>query len=236
MIKWSTRPFRDGPGITETPMRIIAPSYEVLNFPAEEGLKLLEQAGRVCYKSEAAITDESASPFVKRIVDRGHESVIEHLSASVRFICDRGVSHELVRHRLASFSQESTRYANYAKDRFGREISVIRPSFFPEDSPRYALWLQAMEAAEQHYLELVEAGATAQEARSVLPNSLKTEIVMTANMREWRHVFRLRCDARAHPQIRELMLPLLADFHRRLPVLFADLRDKFAAAIAEVAG
>ncbi|WP_027367930.1 FAD-dependent thymidylate synthase [Desulfocurvibacter africanus] len=208
-------------------MRIIKPSYEILNLPSRETLRILELAGRTCYKSEDKMTPETAEPFIARIVASGHESVIEHASATVRFVCDRGVTHEMVRHRLASYSQESTRYANYAKDRFGSEITVIRPCFWREGSTEYAAWLSAMEAAEQAYLGLIQAGAKPQEARSVLPNSLKTEIVMSANMREWRHVFRLRCDTPAHPQIREVMLPLLGEFHERLPVLFADLFERF---------
>jgi thymidylate synthase (FAD) len=209
-------------------VRIIDPSFEIMHMaePADL-LRLLELAGRVCYKSEDRITEDSAADFIGRIVRSGHESVIEHAGATVRFVCDRGVTHELVRHRLASYSQESTRYANYAKDKFGREITVIRPHFWAEDDARYELWKQAMLAAEKAYLDLVDAGATAQEARSVLPNSLKTEIVMTANMREWRHVLKLRCDTPAHPQIRQVMLPLLAEFNRRLPALFGDLAARF---------
>lgn len=212
-------------------MRIIDPSFEIMHM-AESGdlLRLLELAGRVCYKSEDRITEDSAADFIGRIVRSGHESVIEHAGATVRFVCDRGVTHELVRHRLASYSQESTRYANYAKDKFGREITVIRPHFWAEDDARYELWKQAMLAAEKAYLDLVDAGATAQEARSVLPNSLKTEIVMTANLREWRHVLKLRCDTPAHPQIRQVMLPLLVEFNRRLPALFGDLAARFKVA------
>ncbi|WP_029894107.1 FAD-dependent thymidylate synthase [Desulfohalovibrio reitneri] len=216
-------------------MRVIEPSYEILHFPeSHEMLRLLELAGRVCYKSEDRISQGSAEEFIGRIVARGHESVIEHANASVRFICDRGVTHELVRHRLAAYSQESTRYANYAKEKFGNEITVIRPFFWEEDDRRYVLWREAMEAAEKAYLGLIEAGAKAQEARSVLPNSLKTEIVMTANLREWRHVFRLRCDTASHPQMRQSMLPVLADFHRRLPVLFSDLWERFGGGSAEI--
>ena len=213
-------------------MRIIDPSFEILALPeGESALRIIELAGRTCYKSEDKISAGTAPSFVARIVGSGHESVIEHSSATVRFITDRGVTHELVRHRLAAYSQESTRYANYAKDRFGSEITVIRPPFWPEDAPQYAIWKRSMEEAEAAYLALAAAGAKAQEARSVLPNSLKTEIVMTANFREWRHVFRLRCDAAAHPQIRQLMLPLLAEFHRRVPVLFDDLHGRFVADI-----
>jgi len=213
-------------------MRIIDPSFEILAMPqGEEALKVIELAGRTCYKSEDKISADSAPQFVGRIVDSGHESVIEHSSATVRFITDRGVTHELVRHRLAAYSQESTRYANYARDKFGNEITVIRPPFWAEDSDQYRLWMEGVAAAERAYLALIAAGAKAQEARSVLPNSLKTEIVMTANFREWRHVFRLRCDGAAHPQIRQIMLPLLDEFSRRVPVLFGDLRERFAADI-----
>jgi len=192
-------------------------------------LRHLELAARTCYKSEDKAGPDSARKLLSRIVRLGHDSVLEHISVTVRIVCDRGVTHELVRHRLCSFSQESTRYANYAQDKFGSEITVIRPYFWTSDDQRYAVWLSAMQACEDAYLRLVAAGATAQEARSVLPNSLKTEVVMTANLREWRHVFRLRCDTPAHPQIRELMLPLLAEFHRRMPEVFEDLLRRFQA-------
>jgi len=208
-------------------MRIIPPSHEIMFMP--DGASLLanvEAAGRTCYKSEDRMSPDSAPGFVTRIIKSGHLSVIEHASVTVRFVCDRGISHELVRHRLASFSQESTRYANYARDKFGREITVIRPFFWPEGSEGYRIWEEAMAAAERAYLALIDAGAKAEEARSVLPNSLKTEVVMTANLREWRHVLDLRCSARSHPQMRELMLPLLQELSARLPVAFADLAEK----------
>ena len=188
-------------------------------------LKQIETAGRTCYKSEDKISADSSAGFVKRIIKSGHHSVIEHISVSVRFICDRGISHEIVRHRLAAYSQESTRYANYSMNKFGNEITVIKPYFWPEDSLEYLEWKKAMENAEQSYLKLLKSGARPEQARSVLPNSLKTEIVMTCNLREWRHVLELRCSKASHPQIRELMIPLLAEFHERIPVLFDDLSD-----------
>lgn len=210
-------------------MKIVRPSFEIMFLPdGEELISNIEAAGRTCYKSEDKITPDSARKFVKRIIASGHESVIEHSSATVRFVCDRGVTHELVRHRLAAYSQESTRYANYSKEKFGNEITVIRPVFWAEDSAQYKLWEESMQQAESMYLRLIEGGAKAQEARSVLPNSLKTEIVMTANLREWRHVFKLRCDGAAHPQIREIMLPLLEAFSQRIPVVFDDLHERFA--------
>lgn len=213
-------------------MRVIPPSHQILFMPEGEAvLKNIELAGRTCYKSEDLITPDSAAGFVGRILKSGHHSVIEHATATVRFITDRGVTHELVRHRLAAYSQESTRYANYGKDKFGREITVIRPLFWDPDSDEYRTWLESMQAAERAYMALLDAGAQPQQARSVLPNSLKTEIVMTANLREWRHVLGLRSDKASHPQIREIMLPLLKELHGLLPALFEDLRQRFEADI-----
>jgi len=208
-------------------MRVISPSHEILNMPDGQSiLKMIELAGRTCYKSEDRITSDSAREFVRGIFESGHHSVIEHVNITVRFICDRGVTHELVRHRLASYSQESTRYANYSKGKFVNEISVIKPCFWCEDSPEYLEWLKAMEHAEITYMKLIKLGASPEQARSVLPNSLKTEIIMTCNIREWRHVLALRCSQEAHPQMREMMLPLLNELHEKLPLLFDDLYEK----------
>lgn len=209
-------------------MKIIKPSHEILTpIHGEHGrnmLKIIEAAARTCYKSEGCATETSAGPFVEKIAGvKKHYSVIEHCSVSVRLICDRGVSHEIVRHRLAAYSQESTRYCNYAKDKFGTEITVIRPFFWDGQPEKLAAWERACLAAEKEYLALLELGATPQEARSVLPNSLKTELFMTANLREWRHVFKMRCSEQAHPQMRELMVPLLAKFSLHLPELFSTL-------------
>jgi thymidylate synthase (FAD) len=209
-------------------MKIIEPSFEILDpIDGDSILRKLERAGRTCYKSEGRITRDSAPDFIRRVINSGHHSVIEHTSISVKFVCDRGVTHEMVRHRLASYSQESTRYANYSQERFGKEITVVRPRFWSEDSPAYERWKEAMKEAETHYMQLIEMGAKPQEARTVLPNSLKTEIIMTCNLREWRHVLELRCGTHAHPQIRELMRPLLKEFYKRIPVLFDDLYDRF---------
>ncbi len=205
-------------------MKIIEPSFvfEDIVRP-DEIMAKIERAGRTCYKSEGKIGDGTAEKFVASVVKRGHESVLEHASISVRVICDRGVTHEIVRHRVASYSQESTRYCNYTNDKYGNEITVIRPFFWNDDPQKFALWKEAMDASEKSYIALIEAGATAQEARSVLPNSLKTEIVMTMNMREWRHFFKLRTSSAAHPQIREIAIPMLKEFQRLLPVLFNDI-------------
>lgn len=205
-------------------MRVVKPGYEILDtINGKEILKKIEKIGRVCYKSEDKITDESAEKFVANILISGHESVIEHEKLSVRFICDRGVSHEIVRHRIASYSQESTRYCNYNKERFGKELTVIKPVFWKEDSEEYKLWFETMQNIENTYNKMIEMGAKPQEARSILPNSLKTEIVVTMNLREWRHFFKLRTSLKAHPQMREIACPLLDDFKSRIPVIFDDI-------------
>jgi len=205
-------------------MRIIKPSFEIIT-PIDRVaiLKLIEECGRVCYRSEHKITEDSYIDFVAMLLKRGHEAVIEHVSFTVKFICDRGVSHEIVRHRIASYCQESTRYCNYSDERFGEELTVIEPCFWEEGSPPYKYWLYAMQYLEATYIELLKEGSTPQEARSVLPNSLKTEIVMTANAREWRHFFKLRTAKAAHPQMRELVLPLLTRFQIEIPELFGDI-------------
>jgi len=212
-------------------MKIIKASYTIESeINGLETLKQIEKVGRTCYKSEDKITDDSAIKFVSGLIKRGHEAMIEHNSLSVRFICDRGVSHELVRHRLASFGQESTRYCNYSGDKFGNQITVIEPLFFVDSESqtnirtRYIIWEQAMRATETSYFMLLDAGATPQEARTVLPNSLKTEIVVTMNLREWRHFFKLRTESVAHPQMRELTIPLLAELKTLIPVVFDDIK------------
>lgn len=205
-------------------MRIIAPSTEILTpLDRDAILKHIELCGRVCYKSENRITPESAENFVRGIIALKHEAVLEHYSFSVRFIVDRGVSHEIVRHRLASYCQESTRYCNYSGDRFGNEITVIKPYFLTEGTNGYKKWAEACETAEREYFTLLEWGCTPQEARAVLPNSLKTELIMTANLREWRHFFKLRTSPAAHPQMYEVTIPLLKEVQEKIPVVFEDL-------------
>ncbi len=205
-------------------MYIIKPSIEILDkITPEDILKKLELCGRVCYKSENKITSDSAIRFISNIIKSGHESVLEHVSFSVKFICDRGVSHEIVRHRIASYSQESTRYCNYSKGDFGSQITVIEPLYLEPGTKAYNIWKAACELSEQMYFKLLDEGCTAQEARAVLPNSLKTEIVMTANIREWRHFLKLRTSSAAHPQIREIADMLLDELHFMLPVLFDDI-------------
>ena len=205
-------------------MRVISPSFEIINRPdGQEVLKHLELCGRVCYKSESGIGEGSAERLVRHMLSRGHESPIEHYSVSVRVICDRGVSHEWVRHRLASYSQESTRYCNYSQDKFGNELTFIKPYFAEPHMALYSTWVIAMAEAEKAYFDLLDFGAKPEDARSVLPNSIKTEFICTMNLREWRHFFRLRCAPAAHPAMREISIPLLAEFREMLPVVFEDI-------------
>jgi thymidylate synthase (FAD) len=216
-------------------MRLVKPSYEILHVD-DSALKLLELAGRTCYKSEDRIADGTAEPFVKRIVqDYKHESVIEHACITVKFIVDRGVTHELVRHRLCSFSQESTRYCNYGK---AGQVTFVIPPWLELQPGDYVvetvgdrpvdLWTRHLIDSERRYLDLLKVGWTPQQARSVLPNSLKTEIVTTANFREWRHILKLRTAKVAHPQMREIMEPLLVELKTIVPVIFDDIIEEAA--------
>lgn len=315
-------------------MKIIKASVEFMEpVNGEEVLRHLERCGRICYKSEGKIEDGSAEKFIRSVIKRGHESVLEHasfcfeidsgvyywmneiihvlstehgfnsfvrftkedrtlMSGNVRawrdlfrnmtgwtgipvcfegfikenpvlfpeyqdevfipirigsirpvraddleteneilthcdktvlFVVDRGVSHEIVRHRIASFSQESTRYCNYSKDGFGGEIAVIQPLYLEPDTDAWVAWEAGCKMAEAGYFALLNIGLSPQEARAVLPNSLKTEVVMTANIREWRHFLRLRCSEAAHPQMREVANMLLDMFYGEMPVLFEDV-------------
>jgi thymidylate synthase (FAD) len=226
-------------------MKLIKASYEILTpIDGKEILKVIEKVARTCYKSEDKIDEQSAEKMVKSLISRGHEAMIEFFDITVKFTCDRGVSHEIVRHRLASYAQESTRYCNYSKDKFDGQITYIIPSwmddYLPTDNaycgnddawwntfkdindPKL-LWLNSMQAAENNYVQLLKLGWQPQQARAVLPNSLKTEINVKMNLREWRHFFRLRCAPATHPQMRELAIPLLENLKMSVPIIFDDI-------------
>ena len=205
-------------------MKIIEPSVELINdIDAEKILRHIELAGRVCYKSESRISDKTAEKFIANIIKSGHESVIEHISLTFKIVCDRGVTHEIVRHRLASYSQESSRYCDYSNDKFGNELTFIKPCFWTEDDENFLLWKNTMAQLEKTYLEMRKNGARPEQARSILPNSLKTEIFMTCNLREWRHFLKLRTAQRAHPQMREVALKIYKILNEKLPILFSDI-------------
>lgn len=213
-------------------MQIVEPSFEILTDISPNGekeLRLIADIARTCYKSTPKSDDfEEVKKFVKGLIKRKHLAMIEHSILTVKFICDRGISHEIVRHRLASFAQESTRWCNYSKEKFGG-ITVVQPNL-PDSEMAYLTWKRNCEKAEQDYLYLTKTqNVSAQEARSVLPTCLKTEIVMTTNYREWRHFFELRAASDAHPQIRKLATDLLTRVAGEIPVIFDDLVDKTGA-------
>ncbi|MDF2615465.1 MAG: thymidylate synthase, flavin-dependent [Sedimentibacter sp.] len=229
-------------------MRVIKPSFEIKrNLSGEEILKNIERAGRICYKSEDLITSDSAKKFVKGLLNRGHEAMIEHAFATVIIVCDRGVSHEIVRHRVASYAQESTRYCNYGKEKHDQELKFIdigpvidsKIGTTVKDSNGENVlvtgdlaaswiisWLDSIADSEIAYMNMVNSGCPAELARSVLPNSIKTEIVVTMNLREWRHFFKLRAigtTGKPHPQMVEIAKPLLREMAEYIPVVFDDL-------------
>lgn len=209
-------------------MKLIKQSYEILTDLSDpmKILKDIEKAGRTCYKSESRITDDSCTQFCKSLINRGHEAVIEHSQLSVKFIVDRGISHEIVRHRLFSFAQESTRYCSYNKDKFGNEIKVIEPDEFERGSPSYGIWYDSCKYSEAAYMDLLKEGVKPEMARNVLPMSTATELVVTGNIREWRHFFKLRSsyNVTAHPQIKSISDTLLKDLQCKIPVLFDDIK------------
>ncbi len=226
-------------------MRIIKANIEQITprIDAKEYYKAIEIVARTCYKSEHKITDGSSEKLVKRLIDSGHHAMIEHAPViSMRFICDRGVSHELVRHRLFSFAQESTRYCNYSKNDVG--LTFILPSWFDtsiigeyrpvgdcrwkdESSSPEIIWFNACADAERYYLYLLKEGWSPQQARSILPNSLKTEIVITGNLREWRHFFGLRLAKDAHPQMKEVAWQAFDMLYEQIPLVLDDIRKMF---------
>ena len=213
-------------------MRVINAGYEIISdLNGAEILKHIERCARVCYKSEDRITDGSAEKMVAALIRSGHEAMLEHYSFTVKFICDRGIANELVRHRIASFAQESSRYCCYAKDKFGKELTFINPCFWEPDSDNYARWFHEMDESEKTYLAMIESGATPEQARDILPTSIKTEIVMTANLREFRHFFKLRAEGvtgKPHPQMLEITIPLLKELKQKVPVVFDDIMSEDA--------
>ena len=213
-------------------IRVINAGYEIISdLNGAEILKHIERCARVCYKSEDRITDGSAEKMVAALIRSGHEAMLEHYSFTVKFICDRGIANELVRHRIASFAQESSRYCCYAKDKFGKELTFINPCFWEPDSDNYARWFHEMDEAEKTYLAMIESGATPEQARDILPMSIKTEIVMTANLREWRHFLKLRAEGvtgKPHPQMLEITIPFLNELKQKIPVVFDDIMSEDA--------
>lgn len=208
-------------------MKIVPESFEIkVNVSGVNALRYIETIGRACYKSEDLITEESAVKFVKNLIERKHFAMLEHVSFSVGFVVDRGVSHEIVRHRIAAYAQESTRYCNYSKDKFGNEITVIDIGPHFKNPLSLSEWIDACEYAEKKYFRLIELGESPQIARSVLPTCTKTLMWVTMNIREWRHFLDVRAlglTGAPHPQMLEVTIPLLSKVAEMFPVFFDDL-------------
>lgn len=200
-------------------MRTVEPSVELLAI-TENAAKLIELAGRTCYKSESKITEDSADIFIKMIKKRGHLSVIEHASATFRIITDRGISHEIVRHRISSYSQESSRYCNYSNDKFGNELTLVKPSFKTASGP--AIWNRAAKQSEKNYFDLIAIGEPPEIARGVLLTNQKTELVMSCNFREWLHFIKLRTASAAHPDMRSIANEIARILKAECPAVFCD--------------
>ena len=201
-------------------MLLVEPEIQVENYDGIRIMKNIERACRTCYRSEGLITEDSYKKLLKNCINRGHESILEHEKITIRMRCDIGVYKDLTRHRFGSFSIESTRYCNYGKDKFDRELKVIKPCNIDEDSNLYAFWKNTMERIEMNYLHMTDNGATPDQMRMILPHSTAAEVIMTANIREWRHILELRCSKAAHPAIRQLLIPLLLKFKEDMPELF----------------
>ncbi len=227
-------------------MRFIKPSYKIIDpLNPEYIIRKIEKCGRICYKSDESDEFEKAKEFVRKRIETKHDSIIEHFSFSVIFIIDRGISHEMVRHRLASFSQESTRYVNFCKNKFGNQLTFIIPEWLPDleegeyyynisnevchDKKPFVIdeitskFIKELLEIENLYMTLIKNGWTPEKARYILPNGIKTEIVVTANLREWRHILKLRTEVYSHPQMREIMRPLVSELKSKIPIIFDDI-------------
>lgn len=204
-------------------MKIIEPIIEIENVNYKRIMKNLERACRTCYRSEDKITDESYKTLLKNCINRGHESILEHEKITIQMVCDIGVYKDLTRHRIASFSIESTRYCNYGKDKFDNQIKFIKPVNMEENTELYTEWKEACENIEKHYIKMAKLGATPDQMRMILPHSTAALVTMTANVREWKHILELRASSHAHPSVEQVMIPLLIHFKENMPEIFESI-------------
>lgn len=203
-------------------MRIVEPWIKVEKIDGKQIMKRIERACRTCYRSEGKITEDSYKKLIKNCITSGHESVLEHEKVTVRIYSDIGSYKDLTRHRFASFSVESTRYCSYDKDKYGNEIAIMNPMYI-EDKEVYEVWKKTMEEMEKGYMEMKRLGASTDMCREVLPHSTAGEYTMTANIREWKHILKLRTNKRVHPSIRQVLIPLLKYFKEQMPEIFDDV-------------
>ena len=205
-------------------VNIVSPKVEILTpLDGEAILKHIELCARNCYKSEDKITEDSAKLMIHKLLELGHEAMIEHFQFTVKLTCDLGAYKDLTRHRHVSFAIESTRYCNYSKGKYGNELSVIKPCHIQEGTPEYKLWLETMQIVEKNYNAMAKLGCKPDQLRMLLPHSIKADVVMTANLREWRYIFKLRCSSAAHPTVQEIMKMLLHKVQKEIPIVFDDI-------------
>ena len=204
-------------------MKLIEPEVFVEDYDGKEIMRRIERACRICYRSEDKITDTSYKNLLNNCINRGHESVLEHEKISVKLVGDIGTYKDLTRNRIASFSIESTRYCNYGKDKFGNELKFMRPVHIEEGTKEYEIWEECMKNVEKAYIEMSSLGCLPDQLRMLLPHSTAAEYALTANIREWRHIFSLRCSSHTHPAIRQLLIPLLLKFKEDMPELFNEV-------------
>lgn len=206
-------------------MKIVSPKVEIITpIDGEAILKHIEICARNCYKSEDKITPDSARNMIRKLIALGHEAMIEHYNITVKLTCDVGCYKDLTRHRHASFAIESTRFCNYSKGKYGSELTFIKPCNLEKDTEEYKLWKECMVAIETYYNLMAGLGCKPDQLRMLLPHSTKADVIMTANLREWRHIFKLRCSPAAHPSVQEVMKMLLKEFKKKIPVVFDDIK------------
>ena len=204
-------------------MQIVDPYIQVEKVDGLKIMKNIERACRTCYRSEGKISEESYKTLLNNCITRGHESVLEHEKITIRMFCDIVVYKDLTRHRIASFSIESTRYCNYGKDKFNNEIKFIKPCNMEGGTELYTKWENTCKEIEKNYIEMSKLGALPDQLRMILPHSTAAEVTMTANIREWKHILNLRASSHTHPSIRQLMIPLLLHFKEIMPEIFEDV-------------
>lgn len=201
-------------------MIIVKPKIEIEKFDGIQIMKNIERACRTCYRSEGSITEDSYKNLLKNCINRGHESVLEHEKITVRMLCSINTYKDLTRHRAgASFSIESTRYCNYSKDKFDNNIKFIDPVYIT-DVNNYACWRECMKSIENYYMLVANNKGTPDQCRTMLPHSVAAEVTMSCNIREWKHILDLRTKKTVHPEIRQLLIPLLLEFKRTMPEIF----------------
>lgn len=205
-------------------MKIVPQTVEILTpIDGTYICKFIEKCARNCYKSEKSITEDSYKTMLERLIKSGHTAMLEHFNITVKLVTNVGCYKDLTRHRMASYAIESTRWCNYDKDKFGNELTFTDPIHIDHNKEEYKIWFETMQTIENNYMKMSELGCKPDQMRMILPHSTKADVIMTANIREWRHIFGLRCKKDAHPEVQYIMVLLLKEFKEKIPILFDDI-------------